>query len=66
MRQVAVVRQAGADVIVRHAAIVGPHGLDTPDALIAATAFEEELTLATKNRKHFQMIRGLNLDVPNY
>src|SRR5437868_11143829 len=31
-------------------------GLRTLDALIAATALEEGLTLATKNRKHFQMI----------
>jgi hypothetical protein len=42
------------------------HGLDTLDALIAATAFEEGLTLAIKNRKHFQMILDLNLEVPNY
>ena len=42
------------------------HGLDTLDALIAATAFEEGLTLATKNRKHFQMISDLSLEVPNY
>jgi hypothetical protein len=42
------------------------HGLDTLDALIAATALEEGLTLATKNRKHFQMIAELKLEVPNY
>src|SRR5947209_19679756 len=42
------------------------HGLDMLDALIAATAFEEGLTLAIRNRKHFQMIIDLKLDVPNY
>jgi predicted nucleic acid-binding protein len=42
------------------------HGLHTLDALIAATAIEEGLTLVSKNRKHFQMINGLNLEVPNY
>jgi predicted nucleic acid-binding protein len=42
------------------------HGLDTLDALIAAAALEEGLTLATKNRKHFQMIGDLRLEVPNY
>ena len=42
------------------------HGLDTLDALIAATALEEGLTLATKNRKHFQMIADLKLDAPDY
>jgi predicted nucleic acid-binding protein len=41
-------------------------GLHTLDAVIAATALEEDLTLATKNRKHFQMIRELKLEVPNY
>jgi predicted nucleic acid-binding protein len=42
------------------------HGLDTLDALIAATALENGLTLATKNRRHFQMIAGLKLEVPKY
>jgi hypothetical protein len=42
------------------------HGLDTLDALIAATALEEGLTLATKNRKHFHMIGDLKLEVPSY
>jgi len=35
------------------------HGLLIPDALIAATALEEQLTLHTKNVRHFQMIPGL-------
>jgi predicted nucleic acid-binding protein len=34
--------------------------------LIAATALEEGLTLATRNRKHFRMIRDLKLEVPEY
>ena len=42
------------------------HGLQTIDSLIAATALEDGLTLATKNRKHFAMIDGLELHVPNY
>ena len=42
------------------------HGLDTLDALIAATALEEGLTLVTRNRKHFQMIGELKLEVPSY
>ena len=41
-------------------------GLRTFDALIAATAIEEGLTLVSKNRKHFQMISELNFEVPNY
>ena len=41
-------------------------GLRTLDALIAATALEEGLTLATKNRKHFRMINELRLEVPTY
>ncbi len=41
-------------------------GLQTLDSLIAATALEHGLTLATKNRKHFQMIRDLKLEVPEY
>jgi predicted nucleic acid-binding protein len=42
------------------------HGLRTLDALIAATAFEDGLTLATRNRKHFLMIDGLRIEVPQY
>ena len=42
------------------------HGLQTLDSLIGATALEEGLTLATKNRKHFQMIGDLKLEVPSY
>jgi len=45
---------------------VRSHGLGVLDALIAATAIEEGLTLATRNRKHFQMIGDLRLDVPGY
>jgi predicted nucleic acid-binding protein len=41
-------------------------GLQTLDSLIAATAIEEGLALATRNRKHFQMIGELKLEVPNY
>jgi len=40
------------------------HGLQIPDALIAATALEHGLTLYTKNRRHFQMISGLTVHRP--
>jgi len=42
------------------------HGLHVFDSLIAAIAIEEKLTLVTKNRKHFGMIEGLSLEVPQY
>jgi predicted nucleic acid-binding protein len=42
------------------------HGLHVFDSLIAATALEEGLTLATKNQKHFAMIRDLRVNVPTY
>jgi predicted nucleic acid-binding protein len=41
-------------------------GLRTFDALIAATAIQAGLTLVSRNRKHFQMISGLNFEVPDY
>jgi len=40
------------------------HGLHVFDSLIAATAMEKALTLVTLNRKHDQMIEGLQLEVP--
>jgi predicted nucleic acid-binding protein len=42
------------------------HGLHVFDSLIAATAIEENLTLVTKNRRHFGVINGLHLEVPRY
>jgi predicted nucleic acid-binding protein len=41
------------------------HGLTIPDALIAATARENGLTLYTRNVRHFQMIPALTV-VPPY
>lgn len=37
------------------------HGLIIPDALIAATAIENDLVLITSNVKDFQMIKGLKV-----
>ncbi len=42
------------------------HGLRVFDSLIAATAIEENLTLLSKNKKHFQVISNLNLEIPSY
>jgi tRNA(fMet)-specific endonuclease VapC len=42
------------------------HGLRTFDSLIAATAILERRTLVTRNRKHFEMIGELAIDVPKY
>ena len=42
------------------------HGLRVFDSLISATALAENLTLVTKNKKHFQMISTLKLRIPAY
>jgi predicted nucleic acid-binding protein len=42
------------------------HGLHVFDSLIAVTAMENALTLITLNRKHYELIEGLRLKVPNY
>jgi predicted nucleic acid-binding protein len=39
------------------------HGLQAGDALIAATAVEHNMTLATGNAKHFRAIKGLQVKV---
>ena len=41
-------------------------GLRTFDSLIAATAMAHGLALVTRNRKHFQMIDGLLVEVPRF
>ena len=41
-------------------------GLRTFDSLIAATAMERGLVLASRNRKHFAMIEGLRVEVPQF
>jgi predicted nucleic acid-binding protein len=38
--------------------------LRMPYALIAATALERQLTLTTRNRKHFDKVRGLRIRTP--
>jgi|SRR5450755_112669 predicted nucleic acid-binding protein len=43
-----------------------PNGLRTFDSLIAATAMEHQRTLVTRNRKHFDMITGLAVNIPSY
>ncbi|MXY99367.1 type II toxin-antitoxin system VapC family toxin [Candidatus Poribacteria bacterium] len=40
------------------------HGLTLPDALIAATAIEHDLTLYTRNTRHFRMIPELEISQP--
>ncbi|GAC1305465.1 MAG: type II toxin-antitoxin system VapC family toxin [Acidimicrobiales bacterium] len=40
-------------------------GIRMPDALIAATALEHRLSVATRNTRHFEPIRGLRLRALN-
>ena len=40
------------------------HGLIMADALIAATAIEHDLTLYTRNTRHFRMIPQLEISQP--
>ena len=42
------------------------HGLTIPDSLIAATAITDNLSLATKNEKHFRHIENLKLHIAEY
>ena len=39
-------------------------GLRIADAIIAATTIEHKLTLVTRNRRHFEGVRGLKLRSP--
>jgi predicted nucleic acid-binding protein len=40
------------------------HRMQLSDALIAATALQNELTLVTRNRRHFDRVRGLKIHSP--
>lgn len=44
--------------------VVREFQLRMPDALIAATALENRLTLMTRNRKDFDRVRGLRIRTP--
>lgn len=54
-------REVGVDraVAERAGRIAREFGVRLPDALVAATAIEHGLGLFTRNRKHFESIRGL-------
>ena len=41
-------------------------GLSIPDALIGATAMNKDLILATKNIKHFKVIKEIKIKEPDY
>lgn len=51
------------DLLKRHAK---SDGLRTFDSMIAATALERGLVLASRNRKHFAMIEGLRIVAPQF
>jgi len=42
------------------------NGLRTFDSLIAATAIVTQRTLVTRNRKHFGIVNGLTVEIPEY
>ncbi len=44
--------------------VVREFQLRVPDALIAATALENRLSLMTRNRKDFDKVRGLRIRTP--
>ena len=41
-------------------------GLGLPDALIAAVAISADGKLITGNKKHFEFVEGLKVDLPSY
>lgn len=48
-------------IVERAGRIARESGVRLPDALIAATALEHSLAIATRNRKHFEPIRGVRI-----
>jgi len=62
-RLLAPFREVGVDraIAERAGRIARESGTRLPDALIAATALERGLSVVTRNRKHFELIRGIRL-----
>ena len=63
VRLLAPFREIAVDraVAERAGRIATESGTRLPDALIAATAIEHKLAVVTRNRKHFEPIRGVRL-----
>ena len=63
IRLLAPFREIAVDraVAERGGRIAREFGVRLPDALIAATAIEHGLSVVTRNRKHFEPIRGIRL-----
>lgn len=40
------------------------YGVEIPDALIAASAFMVDAIIITRNKKHFELIKEINVEVP--
>ena len=55
--------ERGLELLRKHAKSDGTGAMD---ALIAATALSQGMTLSTKNDKHFRNIDGLSLETPEY
>ena len=53
----------GCEIMTRYAKA---NGMDPLDALIAAAAITEDLTLSTQHEKHFRNIDGLDWEAPRY
>jgi predicted nucleic acid-binding protein len=53
-----------ADIARRAGRIRRSTGLDIPDAIIAATALKLDLTVMTRDRRHFERVSGLAVRVP--
>lgn len=62
-RLLAPLREIGVDraIAERAGRIRRESALRMPDALIAATALEGKLSLATRKKKHFEHVRGLRI-----
>jgi predicted nucleic acid-binding protein len=54
----------GPAIAMRAGRLVRRYRIESPDALIAATAVEHDLPLVTRNLRHFAQIKGLQVRRP--